>query len=101
MKNGRPVGTPGRIALPVTGDRPQAREKVMCPVDEPTFDPVNPGGRDGSLRQQPGAHFDPPAVDVFLQFLTAARRELQGPPDGSPCCHKSARRQLIRGGADV
>ncbi|MFI7611549.1 NADPH-dependent F420 reductase [Nonomuraea terrae] len=51
---GRPAGTPGRIALPVAGDDPRAKDVVMRLVDELGFDPVDAGGLDESWRQQPG-----------------------------------------------
>jgi predicted dinucleotide-binding enzyme len=54
LDNGRPMGAPGRIALPVAGDPPEAREKVMRLVDELGFDPVDAGGLEESWRQQPG-----------------------------------------------
>lgn len=54
LENGQPKGTPGRIALPVAGDPPGAREKVMRLVDELGFDPVDAGSLENSWRQQPG-----------------------------------------------
>ena len=54
LENGRSAGTPGRIALPVAGDPPGARRKVMRLVDELGFDPVDAGGLEDSWRQQPG-----------------------------------------------
>jgi predicted dinucleotide-binding enzyme len=54
LENGRPKGAPGRIALPVAGDPPQARQKVMRLVDELGFDPVDAGSLEESWRQQPG-----------------------------------------------
>ena len=53
MNKGRPAGSPGRIALPVAGDDPQAKRKVLELVDALGFDPVDAGGLDGSWRQQP------------------------------------------------
>jgi predicted dinucleotide-binding enzyme len=52
--HGKPKGTSGRIALPVAGDDPAAKELVMRLVDELGFDPVDAGGLDESWRQQPG-----------------------------------------------
>ena len=52
--HGKPKGTPGRIALPVAGDDPAAKAKVMALVDALGFDPVDTGGLDNSWRQQPG-----------------------------------------------
>jgi predicted dinucleotide-binding enzyme len=54
LKKGLPAGAPGRIALPVAGDPPDARAKIMRLVDELGFDPVDAGGLAESWRQQPG-----------------------------------------------
>lgn len=54
LENGRPKGAPDRIALPVAGDPPEAREKVLQLVDELGFDPIDAGGLEDSWRQQPG-----------------------------------------------
>jgi predicted dinucleotide-binding enzyme len=51
---GAPKGTPGRVALPVAGDPPEARAKVMRLVEELGFDAVDAGGLEDSWRQQPG-----------------------------------------------
>ncbi|NTX17128.1 NAD(P)-binding domain-containing protein [Myxococcus sp. CA051A] len=53
-EKGTPKGTPGRIALPVAGDPPDARAKVLRLVDELGFDAVDVGGLEESWRQQPG-----------------------------------------------
>jgi 8-hydroxy-5-deazaflavin:NADPH oxidoreductase len=76
LENGRPAGAPGRIALPVAGDPPEAREKVMRLVDELGFDPVDAGNLQDSWRQQPGtpsytADLDAPRLK---QALAAADR---------------------------
>ena len=52
--NGKPKGTPGRIALPIAGDDARAKAVVMGLVDDLGFDPVDAGGLDESWRQQPG-----------------------------------------------
>jgi predicted dinucleotide-binding enzyme len=54
-EKGAPKGTPGRIALPVAGDRAEAKAMVLRLVDELGFDPVDGGDLDNSWRQQPGA----------------------------------------------
>jgi predicted dinucleotide-binding enzyme len=54
LEKGAPKGSVGRVALPVAGDPPEAREKVLHLVDELGFDPVDVGGLDESWRQQPG-----------------------------------------------
>jgi predicted dinucleotide-binding enzyme len=55
LENGRPAGTPGRIALPVAGDDDAAKAVVLALVDELGFDGVDAGGLDESWRQQPGS----------------------------------------------
>jgi predicted dinucleotide-binding enzyme len=54
MERGKPAGSPGRIALPVAGDDPAAKDVVMRLIDELGFDAVDAGGLDESWRQQPG-----------------------------------------------
>ena len=53
LENGKPKGTPGRIALPVAGDDPKAKGVVMQLVDEIGFDAVDSGPIAQSWRQQP------------------------------------------------
>ena len=52
---GLPPGSPGRIALPVAGDEPEAKATAMALVDQLGFDPVDSGPIDESWRHQPGA----------------------------------------------
>jgi 8-hydroxy-5-deazaflavin:NADPH oxidoreductase len=78
LENGRPAGTPGRIALSVAGDPPGAREKVMRLVDELGFDPVDAGGLEESWRQQPGtpcyaADLDAPRLKEALAAADRGR----------------------------
>ncbi|GLW68008.1 hypothetical protein Kpho02_03070 [Kitasatospora phosalacinea] len=49
----RPAGDPGRIALPVAGDDPAAKQLVRELIDALGFDTVDAGGIDDSWRQQP------------------------------------------------
>ncbi|RKE22445.1 NADPH-dependent F420 reductase [Streptomyces sp. TLI_171] len=49
----RPAGDPERIALPVAGDDPAAKQLVRELIDELGFDTVDSGGIDDSWRQQP------------------------------------------------
>jgi len=67
---GRPAGTPGRIAIPVAADSPQARATVMALVDDTGFDPLDAGVIAESWRQQPGT----PAycTELGLEDLAAA-----------------------------
>ena len=54
LERGKPKGTAGRIALPIAGDDPRAKEVVTRLLDELGFDAVDGGGLDDSWRQQPG-----------------------------------------------
>jgi|SRR5579872_4610690 predicted dinucleotide-binding enzyme len=79
MELGSPAGTPGRIALPVAGDDPAAKEKVMQLVDKLGFDPVDNGTLDESWRQQPGTpvyakDFDAAGVRRALNEATKERK---------------------------
>lgn len=71
MNRGNRNGGP-RIALPVSGDDPVAKAKVMRLVNELGFDAVDAGSLDDSWRQQPGS-------PVYAADLDAAgvRRALQ------------------------
>ena len=54
LEQSRPRGTPGRLALPVAGDDPRAKQVVLRLIEELGFDGVDAGGLDDSWRQQPG-----------------------------------------------
>jgi len=54
MDLGKPKRDPNRIALPVAGDDPGAKAKVMQLLDDLGFDAVDGGSLDESWRQQPG-----------------------------------------------
>jgi predicted dinucleotide-binding enzyme len=78
LELGKPKGTPGRIALPVAGDDPNAKAIVMRLVDELGFDPVDGGGLDDSWRQQPNTpvytkDYDAEGVAHALQQATQER----------------------------
>jgi 8-hydroxy-5-deazaflavin:NADPH oxidoreductase len=53
LENGRPAGAAGRIALPVAGDRPFGRAKVVQLVEDLGFGAVDAGSLAESWRQQP------------------------------------------------
>ncbi len=65
LQNGKPKGTPGRIALPVSGDDTEDKATVMQLIDEIGFDAVDAGSLDDSWRQQPG-------TPVYTKDLDAA-----------------------------
>jgi len=77
LELGRPAGTPGRIALPVSGDDAAAKSVVLTLVDELGFDGIDAGSLDESWRQQPGSpvytkDFD---ADGVRRALSEASRE--------------------------
>jgi hypothetical protein len=79
VTHGKAPGTPGRIALPLSGDDPEAKRAVMELVDAMGFDPVDAGGLDESWRQQPGtpvyaADFDSAGVRRALAQATPQRK---------------------------
>lgn len=76
---GKPPGTAGRIALPVSGDNAKSKEVVMDLVNDMGFDPIDVGGLDESWRQQPGtpvyaADFDAAGVRRALTQATPERK---------------------------
>jgi hypothetical protein len=54
LERGKPKGAAGRIALPVAGDDPRAKDVVIRLLDELGFDGVDGGSLDESWRQKPG-----------------------------------------------
>ena len=82
LENGRPKGTPDRIALPVSGDPVEARAKVLRLVEELGFDPVDAGGIEESWRQQPGTPCytqDYKAVQLKAALAAAVRGRVPVP----------------------
>src|SRR6266446_5871395 len=51
---GRPAGSRDRVALPISGDNPKAKEIVAQLLDRIGFDSVDAGTIAESWRQQPG-----------------------------------------------
>ena len=77
---GKPPGTPGRIALPVSGDDPKAKQVVMELVNHMGFDAVDAGGLDESWRQQPGT----PVYDGDFDAEGVRRALAQARPERKP-----------------
>jgi hypothetical protein len=71
---GRPAGAAGRIAIPVAGDDPRAKQLVIGLVDAIGFDGVDAGTLADSWRQQPGtpAYCTDLAADDLRRALAAA-----------------------------
>src|SRR5438445_3568155 len=55
MAAGRPAGSRDRVALPISGDNPEAKEIVAQLIDRIAFDSVDTGTIAESWRQQPGS----------------------------------------------
>ena len=79
MDLGRPKSAPGRIALPVAGDRARDKRMVMQLIDQIGFDAVDAGSLDESWRQQPATpvhatDLDAPGVRRALAEASRERR---------------------------
>lgn len=88
-EKGQPAGTPGRIALPVAGDREPDKDIVVGLIEELGFDGVDAGGIDDSWRQQPGtpvyvADLDAEGVRRALAEASPERPEQFRATDRSP-----------------
>ncbi len=70
------AATEGRRALPVAGDDPAAKRRVLDLVDEIGFDAVDVGGLDDSWRFEPHTPAYGPDVDAagLVSLLNAAER---------------------------
>jgi predicted dinucleotide-binding enzyme len=76
-EKGKPQGTPGRVALPISGDDPRAKKVVAGLIEAIGFDVVDNGTIEESWRQQPGSpvytkDYD---RDGVRNALSEARRE--------------------------
>ena len=79
LQYSKPPGTTGRIALPVAGDHPAAKEVVLRLVEQLGFDGVDAGGLDESWRQQPdtpvyGTNYDAENVRRGLAQASPTRK---------------------------
>lgn len=77
LELGKPAGSPGRIALPVAGDDPNAKRTVMELVDAIGFDPIDAGTIDESWRQQPGT----PVYAADLDAAGVTRALVEASPE--------------------
>jgi 8-hydroxy-5-deazaflavin:NADPH oxidoreductase len=80
LNRGKPAGTLGRIALPISGDDPKAKQVVMELVNSVGFDPVDAGGLDESWRQQPGT----PVYDQDFDAEGVRRALSEARPERKP-----------------
>ena len=89
LERGKPKGAAGRIALPVAGDDPRAKDVVIRLLDELGFDGVDGGSLDESWRQQPGTpvygtDLDVPGVTRALAEAKPEREAAFRAGAGSP-----------------
>ena len=77
LRLGRPAGDPQRIALPVAGDDPKAKQKVIELLDELGFDGVDAGTLDESWKQQPGT----PVYGTDFDAAGVRRALMEASPD--------------------
>lgn len=77
LERGKPTGASDRIALPVAGDDPRAKDVVIRLLDELGFDGVDGGSLDESWRQQPGT----PVYGADLDVAGATRALAEAKPE--------------------
>ena len=72
-----PMGSKGRIALPVSGDDERSKQIVMTLVDEMGFDVIDAGPLSESWRNQPGtpAYCPDPTIEQLRNLLRRAKRD--------------------------
>src|ERR1700746_426613 len=75
---GRPTGSTDRVALPISGDNPKAKEIVAQLIDRIGFDSVDAGTIAESWRQQPGSpvYCTNPTKEELQQLLKNGNRSL-------------------------
>lgn len=89
LDEGKSAGTPGRIALPVSGDDGAHKAKVIRLLNELGFDGIDAGRLDESWRQQPGtpvyaANLDAEGVRRALSEASLERKpEFRAAPNSS------------------
>lgn len=76
---GRPRGAADRFAVPVAGDDPAAKAKVVDLLSELGFDAVDAGGLDESWRQQPGSPVYTANADITQTARLLAEASKQRP----------------------
>ena len=98
-KAGQPAGTPGRIALPVAGDEPAAKQQVMALVDELGFDAVDDGSLHESWRQQPGTPCygaDLPAAALQQQLASLGTERTPAQRAEFAANHTAQQREMLK-----
>nr|WP_216726384.1 NAD(P)-binding domain-containing protein [Hymenobacter siberiensis] len=101
---GQVAGTPGRIALPVAGDEPAAKQKVMALVEELGFDAVDDGSLHESWRQQPGTPSygaDLPADKLREHFASLGTKRTEAQHAEYLANHAKAEQQMADQGIQL
>ncbi|MBU6122174.1 NAD(P)-binding domain-containing protein [Hymenobacter sp. PAMC29290] len=101
---GQAAGTPGRIALPVAGDEPAAKQKVMALVEELGFDAVDDGSLHESWRQQPGTPSygaDLPADKLREHFASLGTKRTEAQHAEYLANHAKAEQQMADQGIQL
>ncbi len=80
LQDGKPAGTPGRIALPVAGEDGPGKQLVFDIVDQLGFDPVDGGTLEECWRQQPGT----PVYGQHGDARATAEALTQASPERAP-----------------
>ena len=83
LELGRPKGTPGRIALPVSGDDDAAKAIVLKLIDELGFDAVDAGGLDESGGNSQARQFIPRTSMPMVCSVLWLRPPKIGPQNGA------------------
>jgi len=96
LENGRPAGSPGRIALAISGDDAGQKSVVARLLDDIGFDAVDAGALAESWRQQPGTpgylqDFDADGVRMSLQEARPERPPQWTATDASPGTYDAPR----------
>jgi predicted dinucleotide-binding enzyme len=94
LKKGRAAEEAGRVALPVAGDDPAAKQVVLRLVEAIGFDAVDAGSLDESWRQQPGSplygkDFDAAGVRIALREASRERTPEYTATPNSPGTYES------------
>ena len=94
LEKGQAKGTPGRTALPVAGDPPAARAKVLQLVEELGFDPIDAGSLSDSWRQQPGTPSYTHDLDAARLKQALAQAERGRVPEYRNAANESLKQML-------
>jgi predicted dinucleotide-binding enzyme len=77
VKNGKPTGSPGRIAIPIASDREGDTTVAMQLINDTGFDAYYTGSLADSWRQQPGApiYCTDLTIDEMTSLINTAEKE--------------------------